>query len=61
MYLTVYPVIRFLLEFLRGDPRRQGPAFNVAQWVSLGLFAVGCVLWAGVATKTTPPREGRPE
>jgi phosphatidylglycerol:prolipoprotein diacylglycerol transferase len=61
LYLTVYPVIRFLLEFLRGDPRRQGPAFNVAQWVSLGLFAVGCVLWAVVATKTAPPREGRPE
>lgn len=60
LYLTVYPVIRFLLEYLRGDPRRQGPVFNVAQWMSVGLFAIGCFLWAVVATKTARPREGNP-
>jgi len=48
LYLTTYPVGRFFLEFLRGDPRLAGPGFNVSQLLSLGWFLVGLALWAGL-------------
>lgn len=47
LYLLIYPVGRFLLEFIRGDERMRpgGLALDVAQLVSLGLFAAGSLLW----------------
>jgi phosphatidylglycerol:prolipoprotein diacylglycerol transferase len=60
LYLTTYPVARFFLEFLRGDSRRMGPEFNVAQWVSLGLFVTGCLLWAAGAAKGREPGTAGP-
>jgi len=44
LYLTTYPVIRFLLEFLRGDERERW-GLTVAQDVSVALFVVGVGLW----------------
>jgi len=44
-----YSLLRFGLEFLRGDEREAGPPgwLSPAQWVSLGLFlgAVGGLIW----------------
>jgi phosphatidylglycerol:prolipoprotein diacylglycerol transferase len=45
LYLLAYPPVRFFLEFLRGDPRQMWGRFTAAQALSLGLFAVGAVLW----------------
>ena len=45
-YLLTYPVVRYSLEFLRGDPRTQWGPLNTAQWVSVALLAVGGVLLA---------------
>ncbi len=45
VYLLVYPVGRFTLEFLRGDYRIRWAGLSVAQWVSIGLFAAGWGLW----------------
>ena len=45
VYLMLYPVGRFLLEFLRGDERVRVGEFSVAQYVSLGLMAGGAGLW----------------
>ena len=45
LYLTTYPVGRFLLEFLRGDERLRWEGLNVAQEVSIALFVVGCGFW----------------
>lgn len=46
LYMILYSLERFLLEFLRGDRIRgflQG--FSTSQWISMGLLAVGsCVL-----------------
>jgi phosphatidylglycerol:prolipoprotein diacylglycerol transferase len=40
----VYPINRFLIEFLRSDePPVFGTPFTGAQWVSIGLFASGVV------------------
>ncbi len=44
LYLFVYPVSRFLLEFLRGDGELQWMNLTVAQWASIVLFAIGLVL-----------------
>jgi len=45
VYLMTYPVERFLIEFLRGDERMKAGVLDVAQVVSLVLFAAGLVLW----------------
>jgi phosphatidylglycerol:prolipoprotein diacylglycerol transferase len=44
-YLVLYPVGRFLIEFLRGDQRLHWIGLNVAQETSLVLFALGIALW----------------
>jgi phosphatidylglycerol:prolipoprotein diacylglycerol transferase len=44
-YLLIYPIVRFVLEFFRGDPRvRYGP-FAAAQWISIILFSAGCIIF----------------
>lgn len=45
VYLTGYPVIRFSLEFLRGD-RERGIFLGIStsQWVSIGLLIVAAVV-----------------
>lgn len=42
-YLVLYPITRFLLEFLRDDPRGALGALSTSQAMSLPLLAVG--LW----------------
>lgn len=44
LYLMTYPVARFLLEFIRGDPRLLWFGLTVAQEISLALFVVGVAL-----------------
>ena len=40
-YLTVYPVLRFVLEFFRGDEARGALLFfSTSQWISLGILTV---------------------
>ena len=37
--LTIYPITRFLIEFIRGDePPRYG--LTISQWISVGIFVV---------------------
>lgn len=45
IFLFIYSTLRFLVEFLRGDPERGffGP-LSTSQWISLFLFALGIVL-----------------
>jgi len=43
-YLVLYPVGRFMLEFLRGDPRLRFGGLSLAQWISVGLAAAGILL-----------------
>ena len=60
LYLAGYGVIRFALEFLRGDDRRHWVRLTVAQWISLALVAFGIVIWRArrapsVSTDGRPP------
>ncbi len=45
MYLLVYPVGRFLLEWMRGDPRHHLGYFTTAQLFSMTLFMFGWGLY----------------
>ncbi len=46
LYLMGYPIIRFLDEFLRGDDDRGFYGwFSVSQYLSIGAFVIGIVLW----------------
>ena len=45
LYLILYPLGRFLLEFWRGDERLHWLGMNVAQELSLVLLATGILIW----------------
>ena len=45
LYLMIYPVLRFGLEFLRGDERITFWGLHLAQWVSLAFIVFGMGLW----------------
>ena len=53
LYLIVYAVLRFGIEYLRGDPRAAVGPFSISQAISLALLAVGagCVAWAFTTNK----------
>ena len=46
--LTIYPITRFLIEFIRGDePGLFGTRFTISQWISAAMFliAIGYLVW----------------
>lgn len=51
LYCLIYAVMRFVLEFFRGDEVRGAAAgLSTGQWMSLGLAAAGLWLFARVCT-----------
>ena len=46
VYFMGYAVIRFALEYLRGDPRAAVLGLSISQAISVGMFALGAVLLA---------------
>ena len=44
LYLVGYAVIRFGMEYLRGDPRAVVGPFSISQTISLVLFSIGAIL-----------------
>ncbi len=52
MYLALYGLLRFIIEFFRGDFR--GPSFlwfSVSQWISLGLLSAAILLHVALSGK----------
>lgn len=43
LYLLTYPVFRFMIEFLRGDPRGNVGPFSTSQFIGILVFASGVV------------------
>ena len=48
VYLIGYAVLRFPIEYLRGDPRAAVGPFSISQTISIVIFAagVGCIAWS---------------
>ena len=61
LYLTVYPVGRFLIEYLRGDERLQWVGLTMAQQTSIALFIVGLVFWFKVPKRLDRPDPAKSE
>jgi phosphatidylglycerol:prolipoprotein diacylglycerol transferase len=53
-YLLCYPSFRFLVEFLRDDPRGEAFGLSTSQWISMGLFTCGLIL--ALRTRYLPAR-----
>ena len=51
-YFMLYAVLRFAIEFLRGDPRAEVGPLSIAQTISLGTFALGLAFAAIYAMRT---------
>lgn len=46
LYMVGYALVRFPLEYLRGDPRAEVGPLSIAQTISLALFLLGCMfIW----------------
>ena len=54
-YLVAYPILRFVLEFWRGDKERGGFLFfSTSQWISLGILAVASVAFYLTQVRKNP-------
>lgn len=52
LYLMIYAILRFFLEFLRGDVYRGiWHGLSTSQWISLFLFPIACILLVHQARK----------
>ncbi len=58
-YLVGYATLRFVIEYLRGDPRLAIGPFSISQTISIGILAVGlaCLLYSRKAVST--PARGK--
>ncbi len=45
VYMLFYGLLRFTVEFWRGDPRGFLYSFSTSQWISLGLIISAFLLW----------------
>lgn len=55
----LYPLTRFLIEFLRSDESGQlGTSLTISQWISLGLFLAG-IIWMMWHQRWQPPAIGK--
>lgn len=58
LYLVGYAVIRFALEYTRGDPRAAVGPFSISQTISLGMFLLGCgFIWYNISTNFKQVKE----
>jgi prolipoprotein diacylglyceryltransferase len=58
LYLIGYAIIRFGMEYLRGDPRAAVGPFSISQTISLALLFAGltllAVMWRGNRQASVP-------
>ena len=45
LYLIIYSIGRFLIEFLRGDPRGRVSVLSTSQFISLFVLIIGVILF----------------
>ena len=58
-YMLFYGILRFVLEFFRGDEvRGHALAFSTSQWISIGVIVLGIYLYGWYAKKHAKPAIG---
>lgn len=60
LYILIYGVLRFILEFFRGDSIRGVALLSTSQWISLGLIAAVIILYF-VKLRKMPPSPANEE
>jgi phosphatidylglycerol:prolipoprotein diacylglycerol transferase len=52
-YLSSYAIIRFFIEYLRGDPRAEVGMFSISQAISIAIFVIGvsCMAYSFLSSK----------
>lgn len=55
LYMICYSVGRFLIEYLRNDPRGSVSIFSTSQFISLFMFTGGVILWFVFKKVGLPP------
>lgn len=59
MFLTLYAILRFMLEFLRADDRGLYFGVSTSQWISIVILAFAAVIYARLRpTDTASPSPG---
>lgn len=46
LLMVTYPVTRFLIESVRNDEPALAAGLTLSQWISVAVFAAGCLFWA---------------
>ena len=59
LYLILYSIMRFNIDFLRGDLQAVFPGLTVSQFISIGLCLAGLCLYL-MNFRATQPASGRP-
>src|SRR5436853_4826768 len=60
LYMLLYAVSRFVIEFYRGDPRGSVGIFSTSQFISILLAPLAIVMLVYLARRTTPePKRAR--
>ena len=59
LYMILYGIGRFAVEFLRGDPRGSVGALSTSQFISVFIVAAGAVLYY-ISTKQSKKEESVP-
>ena len=49
VYILLYGVSRFAIEFFRGDPRGATMGFSTSQWISMALVPLSIVMLAALS------------
>ena len=55
IYILLYGISRFVIEFYRGDPRGATMGFSTSQWISMALVPIAAIMIAVLWRKGPPP------
>ncbi|MBQ6550995.1 MAG: prolipoprotein diacylglyceryl transferase [Lachnospiraceae bacterium] len=55
LYMICYSVGRFLIEYLRNDPRGNVGIFSTSQFIAIITFTAGVILWFVFKKRALPP------
>jgi len=60
LYMLLYAISRFIIEFYRGDPRGSVGVFSTSQFISIILAPLAIVMLVRLSRATTPaPKRSR--